>query len=96
MAKSGKKYNIPINKKDILIDNKQNKVSFENKIDDWIPIITGKKFDKSDKEWESFLKLKKFRDDYDQHFKGFYCFEYENICIWWIFINAESLVCYLN
>lgn len=69
-----------LNKKDILIDNKENKVSFEKKIDDWFPIITGKKFDKSDKEWESFLKLKKFRDDYDQHFKGFYYFDYENVC----------------
>lgn len=62
-----------------LIDNFNNKISFTDKIDKWIPEITGKKFDKSNKVWSSFKRLRKLRDDNDQHIKGAYAFSSDEI-----------------
>lgn len=77
LRKAAENYNI-INGGNILIDDINNKVSFNDKIDKWIPTITGKKFDKSTKTWESFQILREFRNDKDQHFKGLYGFNYDN------------------
>ena len=53
-----------------LIENKQNKVSFADKIDEWIPIMTGgKKLDKSDQRWQHFKKLRAIRDSNQAHVK---------------------------
>lgn len=47
-----------------LVDSKIEKVSFEDKIDRWIPIITkGKRHDKSGKKWQSFKILQSIRDN---------------------------------
>ncbi|AYV34220.1 hypothetical protein [Erysipelothrix rhusiopathiae] len=64
---------------DMLVDNFENKVSFNEKIDIWIPKITGKKFDKSTIVWDSFLKLKKLRNDNDQHIKDAYGFSSDEV-----------------
>ncbi len=74
------KYNNEIGKEE-LVDDKYNRVSFNEKIDLWIPKITGKKLDKSSINWQSFNKLKKFRDDNDQHFKGQYIRDYNEIIV---------------
>jgi len=51
------------NKDDQLFDSKQNKVSFEDKIKLWIPKITsGKKLDRSNRNWSDFIKLQRIRD----------------------------------
>lgn len=53
-----------------LIENKQNKVSFDDKIDKWIPIMTGgKKLDKSDQRWPHFRRLRAIRDSNQAHVK---------------------------
>lgn len=62
-----------------LIDNFTNKTSFTDKIDKWIPKITGKRFNKSNKVWQSFKRLRKLRDDNDQHIKGAYAFSTDEI-----------------
>lgn len=69
-----------LNSKQILIDDNKNKVSFIYKIDNWVPLITGQKVDKSNIIWESFVELKNFRDNFDQHLKGGYGINYHEIC----------------
>ncbi len=79
LREASEKYNIS-NPQNPLIDNKQNKISFDDKIDIWIPIISGQKLNKNNKIWSSFLQLRSLRDNKDQHFKGEYAFSYEEIC----------------
>jgi hypothetical protein len=55
------------NPADQLIDSKAQKVSFEDKIDIWIPTITGKKFDKSRECWSHFTELRAIRDHLTIH-----------------------------
>ena len=54
-----------------LQDAKQAPVSFSDKIDSWIPIMTSqKKLDKSGKTWNDFKRLKAIRDDIAVHAKS--------------------------
>jgi len=54
-----------------LIDSKNSKVSFDDKINLWIPIMTGgAKLDKSDKLWISFKVLQGYRDNSAIHVKS--------------------------
>ena len=49
---------------DKLVDSKNHKVSLENKIDEWLPKISGGgKIDKTNRRWNDFKTLKKLRDD---------------------------------
>jgi len=53
-----------------LIDSKENKVSQDTKIDDWIPKMTnGKKLDKSTINWQNFKILRNERDNKAIHLK---------------------------
>jgi hypothetical protein len=53
-----------------LIDNKHNKVSFDDKIDQWLPVMTGgKKLDKGNQRWEHFKRLRSIRDGNQAHVK---------------------------
>lgn len=53
-----------------LIENKQNKKSFDDQIDEWIPIMTGsKKLDKGDQRWQHFKRLRGIRDSNQAHVK---------------------------
>lgn len=55
-----------------LIDSKEKKVSFEDKITKWLPIMAGgKKLDKSGKMWNDFLTLQKIRDENAIHSKNY-------------------------
>ena len=61
--------------------SKQHKVSFENKIDEWIPQITGGKLDKSGVNWNHHKELRSIRDDYQAHPKThLYGTTYSEIC----------------
>lgn len=52
------------------LDDKHNKVSFDDKIDKWIPAMTGgKKLDKGNQRWEHFKKLRAIRDGHQAHVK---------------------------
>jgi hypothetical protein len=54
-----------------LIDNKQNKVSFDDKINKWIPILTGgTKLNKGTQRWEHYKKLRNIRDQQQAHLKA--------------------------
>jgi hypothetical protein len=54
-----------------LIDNKQNKVSRDDKIDEWIPIMTGgTKLNKGNQRWEHYKKLRNIRDQQQAHLKA--------------------------
>lgn len=53
-----------------LVDNKKNKVSFDDKIDKWIPRIVGMKLNKGGKEWAHFQRLKQVRDTQHAHSKN--------------------------
>ncbi len=57
------------NPKDQSIDVKQRKLSLEDKIDNWIPIITGKKLYKNTKCWSNFKILLSIRHDKKVHSK---------------------------
>lgn len=47
-----------------LIDTKQMKVSFDDKIDKWIPLMSsGKRIDKSNNDWRHYKILRSIRDD---------------------------------
>lgn len=47
-----------------LIDSHDNKVSFETKLNEWVPLITnGGKIDKTGRNWSDFKRLKKLRDE---------------------------------
>ncbi len=50
-----------------LVDSKANKVSFDDKINQWIPQITGNTFDKSDRRWSEFVELRRVRDHVSIH-----------------------------
>lgn len=51
-----------------LIDSKQNKVSFDDKIKQWIPIMSGTNFDKGkNQNWADFKALRTVRDKEDAH-----------------------------
>lgn len=53
---------------DRLIDSKQNKVSFDDKLKVWIPKMTqGLKLDFGDDRWRHFRELRKIRDDQAIH-----------------------------
>lgn len=53
---------------DQLVDNKQNKVSFDDKIKLWIPRMSGEKFDKGkNRNWSDFKILRAVRDQQDAH-----------------------------
>ncbi len=54
-----------------LIDNKANKVSFDDKIDCWIPQMTGCRVDKSQQNWNNFKILMNIRDNEHIHRKKF-------------------------
>lgn len=54
----------------MLLDSKENKVSFDDKIDKWIPIMSGgRKLDKSDRYWSDFKRLRGIRDNLTIHSK---------------------------
>src|SRR5262249_28733514 len=54
----------------VLTDSKQDKVSFDDKIDKWIPLMSGgKRVDKSDSRWAHFKMLRGTRDDAAIHIK---------------------------
>lgn len=53
-----------------LIDSKENKVSQDTKIDEWIPKMSGgKKLDKSGVNWNHFKRLRAVRDNLAMHVK---------------------------
>jgi len=55
---------------ELLVDNKENKVSFDTKIDEWIPIMSGgKRLDKSALNWNHFKRLLAVRDNLAIHVK---------------------------
>jgi hypothetical protein len=54
-----------------LIDNKQNKVTRDDKIDEWIPVMTGgTKLNKGNQRWEHYKKLRTIRDQQQAHLKA--------------------------
>jgi hypothetical protein len=54
-----------------LIDNQQNKVPRDYKINKWIPIMTGgRKLNKGNQRWEHYKKLRTFRDEHQAHLKS--------------------------
>jgi hypothetical protein len=56
------------NPNNALIDSKQTKVSFDDKIDDWIPKMSGgKRTDKSNNDWRHYKRLRSVRDDVALH-----------------------------
>jgi hypothetical protein len=56
---------------DMLVDSAGNKVSFEDKINVWIPKMTnGKHLDKSQRSWNDFRALKEVRDNEVIHLKS--------------------------
>lgn len=55
------------NPDDQLIDDKQHKISLNNKIDIWIPKMIGSKIKKDNKIWFQFQELRNIRDQLDQH-----------------------------
>ena len=59
-----------LNPTDQLIDSKSNKVSFDEKIDAWIPKMSeGNKLDKSNKVWADYKFLRSIRDNVNIHAK---------------------------
>ncbi len=57
------------------------KISFEEKIDEWIPILTdGKKIYKSNVFWNSYKNLQKFRNGRIQHPKKHRFYNYKEMC----------------
>lgn len=55
---------------DVLVDNKENKVPFDTKIDEWIPKMSGgKRLDKSALNWNNFKRLLAVRDNLAIHVK---------------------------
>lgn len=66
---------------ELLTDSKECKVTFEQKIDNWIPIMSnGKKFDKGNRNWANYKILRGIRDDTTIHAKNSgYGVSYEKI-----------------
>jgi len=62
-----------------LLDNHENKVSFIDKFDKWIPTMTGRNFNKGGQEWASLKILIGFRDNNAVHLKGAYGFKYSEL-----------------
>lgn len=55
----------------LLTDTKQSQIRFDDKINLWLPIMSsGKKLDKSGKNWNNFKRLKTIRDDVAIHPKS--------------------------
>jgi hypothetical protein len=52
-----------------LVDDKDNKVPFEDKVKVWVPTMAGKKPNLGDKNWAHFQRLKKARDTEHTHSK---------------------------
>ncbi len=53
---------------DKLVDSKQNKISFDDKIKHWVPRMSGETFDKgSNRNWSDFKVLRAVRDQEDAH-----------------------------
>ena len=71
-------YNV-YNKQDVLIDNSNNKISFIDKFDIWIPKMTAEKFDKSTCEWDALKKILNFRNNESIHLKGTYGTNYSEL-----------------
>jgi hypothetical protein len=62
-------------------DCEQQKVSFETKINEWIPQITGGKLDKGGVNWIHHQELRRIRNDYQAHPKTpLYGIPYSEIC----------------
>jgi len=58
------------NPNDILRDTKQNKISFDEKMDFWLPKLSGgTKLDKGKRFWSDYIHLKNIRDDLTIHSK---------------------------
>jgi len=53
-----------------LADSKQHKVSFDEKVRDWIPIMTGGALDRGHRRWGIVKELTKLRDDRNIHAKA--------------------------
>jgi len=54
-----------------LLDSKDHPVSFDKKIDEWIPAMSGgRKLDKRGRNWADFKALRKFRNNVAIHPKG--------------------------
>ncbi len=62
------------------MDSKENKVSFDSKINYWIPVLTGdKKLDKSNQIWRDYKILRGIRDNTTVHAKkSSYCVSYDD------------------
>ena len=59
------------NPTDQLVDSFQSKVSFDDKIDDWLPKMTGgTKLQKGTGEWAEFKRIRAIRDNSNVHPKG--------------------------
>jgi hypothetical protein len=67
---------------DELMDSRQNKVSFDDKIKEWIPIMSGNKFDKGkNRNWSDFKVLRAVRDQEDAHPKtSAYAHSFKDMC----------------
>lgn len=62
-------------------DSEQEKVSFETKINEWIPQLTGAKLDKSGATWSHHQELRRIRNGYQAHPKmHLYGITYSEIC----------------
>ena len=56
---------------DQLVDSRRHKVSFDTKIDEWIPKMSGgRKLDRGGRRWADFRALREFRDQAAIHLKG--------------------------
>ncbi len=56
------------NPSDLLVDDRDHKVSLDDKIDHWIPkMANGRKLDKGGQEWADFKKLRGIRDNLTIH-----------------------------
>lgn len=63
-------YNQERSEHDRLVETKEAKVSFDAKIDSWVPTMTGHRVDKGGKNWEAFRDLRDLRDDVAVHVKA--------------------------
>ncbi|MCI0489665.1 MAG: hypothetical protein L0229_24010 [Blastocatellia bacterium] len=55
---------------DQLIDSRDKKVSFDTKIDEWIPKMTGLRLNKGGEVWSAFKRLRAIRDNLTVHPKS--------------------------
>ncbi len=65
-----------------LVDSRQTKVAFDDKIKEWIPIMSGSKFDKGkNRNWSDFKVLRAVRDQEDAHPKtSAYAHSFKDMC----------------